>query len=109
MIGLLDPIIKEKTIGKAEVKKTFHIPRIGAIAGCLVKEGKILRKALIRIIREGDVIHEGHISSLKHLKNNVTEVKRDYECGIGIENFKDIQVGDTIEAFISEKNIPESL
>lgn len=109
MIGLLDPIIKEKTIGKAEVKKTFHIPRIGAIAGCLVKEGKILRKASIRIIREGDVIHEGHISSLKHLKNNVTEVKRDYECGIGIENFKDIQVGDTIEAFISEKNIPESL
>jgi len=109
MIGLLDPIIKEKTIGKAEVKKTFRIPRIGAIAGCLVKEGKILRKASIRIIRGGEVIHEGHISSLKHLKNNVTEVKRDYECGIGIENFKDIQVGDTIEAFISEKNIPESL
>ncbi len=109
MIGLLDPIIKEKTIGKAEIKKTFYIPRIGAIAGCLVKEGKILRKASIRIIREGNVIHEGHISSLKHLKNNVTEVKRDYECGIGIENFKDIQVGDTIEAFISEKNIPDSL
>jgi len=109
MIGLLDPIIKEKPIGKAEIKKTFHIPRIGAIAGCLVKEGKILRKASIRITREGNVIHEGHISSLKHLKNNVTEVKRDYECGIGIENFKDIQVGDFIEAFISEKNIPESL
>ena len=109
MIGLLDPIIKEKTIGKAEVKKTFYIPRIGSIAGCLVKEGKILRKASIRIIREGGVIHEGHISSLKHLKNNVTEVKRDYECGIGIENFKDIQVGDTIEAFISEKKVPESL
>ena len=109
MIGLLDPIIKEKTIGKAEVKKTFYIPRIGSIAGCLVKEGKILRKASIRIIRENGVIHEGHISSLKHLKNNVTEVKRDYECGIGIENFKDIQVGDTIEAFISEKKVPESL
>jgi translation initiation factor IF-2 len=107
MTGLLDPISKETYLGRAEVRRVFHIPRIGSIAGCLVTEGKITRNAEIKIIRENEVIHKGKISSLKHLKNNVTEVKKDYECGIGIDKFKDIQEGDAIEAFIIEKVMPE--
>jgi translation initiation factor IF-2 len=107
MTGLLDPISKETYLGRADVRRIFHIPRIGAIAGCLVTEGKITRNAEVRIIRENEVIHKGKISSLKHLKNNVTEVMKDYECGIGIEKFKDIQEGDAIEAFIIEKVMPE--
>lgn len=107
MTGLLDPISKETSLGRAEVRRIFHIPRIGSIAGCLVTEGKISRNAEVRIIRNDEVIHKGKISSLKHLKNNVTEVKKDYECGIGVEKFKDIQEGDAIEAFIIEKVMPE--
>lgn len=107
MTGLLDPISKESYLGRAEVRRIFHIPRIGSIAGCLVTEGKITRNAEVRIIRNDEVIHKGKISSLKHLKNNVTEVKKDYECGIGIEKFKDIQEDDVIEAFIIEKVMPE--
>jgi len=107
MTGLLDPISKEIYLGRAEVRRIFHIPRIGSIAGCLVTEGKITRNAEVKLIRENEVIHKGKISSLKHLKNNVTEVKKDYECGIGIEKFKDIQEGDAIEAFIIEKVMPE--
>ncbi|MGD9346551.1 MAG: translation initiation factor IF-2 [Candidatus Aminicenantes bacterium] len=107
MTGLLEPISKETYMGRAEVRRIFQIPRIGAIAGCLVTDGKITRNAQVRIIRNDEVIHQGKISSLKHLKNNVTEVKKDYECGIGIEKFKDIQEGDTIEAFTIEKVMPE--
>ncbi len=107
MTGLLEPISKETYLGRAEVRMIFHIPRTGAIAGCLVTEGKITRNSEVRIIRNDEVIHKGKISSLKHLKNNVTEVKKDYECGIGIEKFKDIQEGDAIEAFIIEKVMPE--
>jgi translation initiation factor IF-2 len=107
MKGLLDPISKEKYLGRAEVRRIFHIPRLGSIAGCLVTEGKITRNSEVRIIRNDEVLHKGKISSLKHLKNNVTEVKKDYECGIGIEKFKDIQEGDAIEAFIIEKVMPE--
>lgn len=107
MTGLLEPISREAYLGRAEVRRIFHIPRIGAIAGCLVTEGKIIRNAEVRVIRDNEVIHKGKISSLKHLKNNVTEVMKDYECGIGIEKFKDIQEGDVIEAFIIEKVMPE--
>ncbi len=107
MTGLLEPISKETYLGRAEVRRIFHIPRIGTIAGCLVTDGKITRNAEVRIIRENEVIHKGKISSLKHLKNNVTEVKKDYECGIGIEKFKGIQEGDAIEAFVIEKVKPE--
>jgi translation initiation factor IF-2 len=107
MTGLLEPVVKETYLGKAEVRRIFHIPRIGVIAGCLVTDGKVSRNSQIRIIRNKDVIHTGKITSLKHLKNNVTEVKKDYECGIGIDKFKDLQEGDVIEAFITEKVMPE--
>ena len=103
VIGLLDPVIKETFQGRAEVRKIFQIPKIGAIAGCFVQDGRITRNAEARVLRGREVIHQGRISSLKHLKENVTEVKKDYECGIGVGGFNDFQPGDTIEAFIREK------
>lgn len=101
--GLLEPVAKETYLGKAEIKRIYRIPRTGVIAGCLVVDGKITRNAEIRILRGDEVIHQGRISSLKHLKDNVTEVQNNYECGIGLEKFKEIEEGDIIEAFITEK------
>jgi len=107
IIGLLEPVLKETYLGRAEIRRIFNIPKVGLIAGCFVLDGKITRNAEIRVIRNKEVIHKGRISSLKHLKENVPEVKKDYECGIGVEKFKDIQQGDIIEAFITEKVKPE--
>jgi translation initiation factor IF-2 len=101
--GLLEPIIEETYLGRAEIRRIFNIPRIGTIAGCFVVDGKIVRNAEARVIREEEVIHQGKISSLKHLKDNVAEVKKDSECGIGLQKFSDIQEGDIIEAFVTEK------
>lgn len=106
IIGLLEPVLKETYLGRAEIRRIFNIPKVGVIAGCFVLDGKITRNAEIRVIRNKEVIHKGRISSLKHLKENVPEVKKDYECGIGVEKFKDIQQGDIIEAFITEKVKP---
>ena len=105
--GLLEPKKKEVYLGRAEIKRIFRVPKVGPVAGCLVADGKITRNAQIRIIREDEVIFQGKISSLKHLKENVTEVKKGYECGIGLEKFKDIQEGDIIEAFTTELVMPE--
>jgi len=105
--GLLEPVIKETYLGRAEIRRIFKIPRTGTIAGCFVVDGKIIRKAEARVIRDEEVIHQGRISSLKHLKDNVAEVKKDSECGIGLEKFSDIKEGDIIEAFVSEKIKPE--
>ncbi len=101
--GLLEPTIKETFLGRAQIRKIFRIPKIGVIAGCYVLDGKITRNAEIKVIRNKEVIHKGRLSSLKHLKDNVTEVKKDYECGIGLDKFKDFQEGDLIEAFVTEK------
>ena len=103
LTGLLEPIIEEKYMGRAEIRRTFQIPRIGLIAGCYVLDGIITRNAEIKIIRNDEVIHIGKISSLKHIKENVNEVQKNYECGIGVDKFKDIQEGDIIEAFTIEK------
>lgn len=105
--GLLEPTIIETYMGRAEIKRIYRIPRVGVIAGCLVVDGKITRNAEIRIIRNDEILHQGKISSLKHLKENVAEVKNNYECGIGLEKFKEIEEGDFIEAFITEKIKPE--
>ena len=107
MSGLLEPILKETHLGRAEVRRIFRISKVGVIAGCYVIDGKITRNAETRVIRNEKVIHQGRISSLKHLKNNVNEVTKDYECGIRLEKFKDIQEGDIIEVFITEKVMPE--
>jgi len=101
--GLLEPVIKETYLGRAEIRKVFRLSRIGVIAGCMVTDGLIRRSAEIRVLRNNEIIHKGKISSLKHVKENVNEIKKDYECGIGFDKFKDIQEGDTIEAYLIEK------
>lgn len=101
--GLLQPTIKEVFLGSAEVRDTFRIPKVGTIAGCYVSSGKITRNANIRLVRDHVVIYEGKISSLKRFKDDASEVKESFECGVGIENYNDIKVGDTIEAYTTEK------
>ncbi len=97
--GLLSPIVKEEDIGQAEVRDVFQVPKIGAIAGCIVTDGVINRGVSVRVIREGVIIYEGKISSLKRFKDDVKEVAKGYECGIGIEGYNDIKPGDFIESF----------
>lgn len=99
MKGLLDPEFKEEVLGKVEVRDTFKVPNLGTVAGGYVTEGKIRRSAEIRLVRDGIVIHEGTISSLRRFKDNVKEVMQGYECGIGIEDYNDIKIGDVMECF----------
>jgi translation initiation factor IF-2 len=101
--GMLEPVIKETYLGRAQVRKVFKIPKVGVIAGCYVQDGKIVRNAEVKVLRNKEVVFKGRIASLKHLKENMTEVKKDLECGIGLDRFKEIQEGDLIEAFITEK------
>jgi translation initiation factor IF-2 len=103
MKGMLDPEFEEKVIGQAEVRQTFKVSRIGTIAGSYVTEGKITRDSGIRLIRDGVVVFEGEIDTLKRYKDDVREVSQGYECGITIKNFNDIKEGDIIEAFIMEE------
>jgi translation initiation factor IF-2 len=102
MKGMLDPVYKENVIGQAEVRNVFKITGVGTVAGCMVTSGKIARSAKARIIREGIVIYEGEIESLKRFKDDAREVAQGYECGISLERFNDIKEGDVIEAFILE-------
>ena len=99
MKGMLDPEFKEEVLGKAEVRNTFKVPNVGIIAGAYVQEGKVARNAEVRLVRDGIVIHEGKISSLKRFKDDAKEVNQGYECGIGIENYNDIKEDDVIECF----------
>jgi translation initiation factor IF-2 len=102
MKGMLDPEYEEHVLGQAEVRETFHISKIGTIAGCMVTSGKITRSAKVRLIRDGVVVYEGSIASLKRFKDDVREVAQGYECGIGIEGYNDIKTGDVIEAYVLE-------
>lgn len=97
--GMLSPVIKEEFSGLAEVRQVFKIPKVGAIAGCFVKEGTIRRTDNVHIVRDGRIIYNGTLSSLKRFKDDVREVQSGYECGIGVENYNDIKVGDTIEVY----------
>ncbi|MHB1315553.1 MAG: translation initiation factor IF-2 [Christensenellales bacterium] len=103
MKGMLEPVFKEVVIGHAEIRETFKISGVGTIAGCYVTDGKITRNASLRVLRDNIVIHEGSISSLKRFKNDAKEVAAGYECGMSIENFNDIKVGDVFEAFVNEE------
>lgn len=103
MKGMLAPTYKEVLLGHAEVRQTIKVPGVGIIAGCYIQDGKITRSAEIRIIRDGVVIFEDKISSLRRFKDDVKEVNSGYECGVGIEKFNDIRVGDTLEAFVMEE------
>lgn len=103
MKGMLDPEYKEVVIGYAEVRQTFKVSNVGTIAGCYVTQGKIQRNAQIRIVRNGIIVHEGQIDSLKRFKDDAKEVAENFECGLGVENFNDIKEGDTIECFTMEE------
>ena len=108
MAGLLDPEYREKYLGRAEVRATFKVPNVGMIAGSYVIDGKIQRNANMRVLRDGVIVYEGRLSSLKRFKDDVREVMENYECGIGIQDFNDIKEGDIIEAYTLEE-IPREL
>ena len=103
MEGLLEPTLEEKVLGRAEVRQTFSVSGHGLIAGCYVTEGKIVRGAKARLLRDHVVVHDGRLSSLKRFKEDAREVTSGYECGIGFENFQDVKVGDIIEPFEVEE------
>jgi translation initiation factor IF-2 len=103
MEGLLDPTLKEVVRGRAEVRNMFKVPKFGVVGGCYVTEGTIPRSAQLRLLRDNRVIHEGKVGSLRRFKDDVSEVKQGFECGIGLDRYQDIKVGDIIEAFQVEK------
>lgn len=103
MKGMLDPEYEEKVVGNAEVRETFKVSKVGTIAGGYVTDGKLVRDAGVRVIRDGIVIFEGELSSLKRFKDDAKEVAKGYECGFTIANFNDIKVGDVIEAYVMEE------
>ncbi|SFG00780.1 translation initiation factor IF-2 [Sporolactobacillus nakayamae] len=107
MKGMLDPEFKEKVIGQLEVRTTFKVSKIGTIAGCYVTDGLISRDAGIRLVRNGVVIYEGHVDTLKRFKDDAKEVKAGFECGLTLENFNDIKEGDTMEAYVMEEIKPK--
>ena len=101
--GLLRPEEKEVTLGEAEVRDLFKVPRIGVIAGCFVRSGVINRAGKVRVIRDGVEVYTGTIGSLRRFKDDVKEVREGFECGIGIENFNDVKVGDVIECYRTDQ------
>ena len=107
MKGMLAPKFRENLLGHAEVRQTIHVPGVGTIAGSYILDGKIARHAQIRVVRDGIVIFEDKISSLKRFKDDAKEVAQGYECGVGLEKFNDIKEGDILEAFVMEEIKPE--
>ncbi len=108
MLGMMESTYREQVLGQAEVRQVFMVPHVGAIAGCYVISGKIQRNMPIRVIREGIVSYDGKIASLKRFKDDAREVTQSYECGINIENYNDIKVGDIIESYYLEEIKPQS-
>ena len=106
MTGLLDPTFREVTAGRAEVRELFKVPRVGIVAGSHVVEGTIPRTATVRLLRDNRVIHEGKIASLRRFKEDVSEVRMGFDCGIGLEKFQDFKPGDVIEAYVREEVAP---
>ena len=98
--GLLSPEIKESVVGSVEVRQIFKVPKIGTVAGRYVTDGKIQRSNRARLVRDGIVVFEGTIASLKRFKDDVREVEEGYECGLSLENFNDLKVGDIVEPFV---------
>jgi translation initiation factor IF-2 len=103
MTGLLAPVFKEVYKGKAEVRETFRISKVGAVAGCQVIDGVITGKSEVRLLRDNVVVHTGKIGSLRRFKDDVSEVKTGMECGITLDNYSDVKQGDIIEAFVTER------
>jgi translation initiation factor IF-2 len=107
MTGLLEPVYKETTQGHAEVRETFRISKIGTVAGCFVTDGLIRRDSQVRLLRNGDTVYTGKVEALKRFKNDASEVKNGLECGISLTNFNNIEAGDVIEAFTTERIAPQ--
>ncbi len=105
MAGLLEPVYKETHLGRAEVRNTFRIKGVGMIAGCYVLDGIMKRDAEVRVVREGAVIYTGRVNSLRRFKDDASEVRSGFECGIGVSNFNDLKVGDVLECFAMQKQI----
>ena len=103
MLGLLEPIIKETYLGRAEVRETFRVPKAGTVAGCYVLDGVIKRDSDVRLVRDGVQVYKGKIGSLKRFKDDASEVRNGMECGINLSNFNDVKKGDVIEAFVTER------
>jgi translation initiation factor IF-2 len=103
MLGLLEPVFKEVYLGRAEVLNVFKIPKVGTIAGCRVTDGVLRRDAEVRLARGGEQVYKGKLSSLKRFKDDAREVTSGMECGVGLSNFNDVQIGDSIEAFVTER------
>lgn len=103
MAGLLSPDVVEEVMGRVEVRNTFSVPKVGTIAGCFVIDGKVQRNNMIRLLRENKIVYEGKIASLKRFKDDAKEVASGYECGIGIENYNDVKVGDMMEAYVKKE------
>ena len=98
--SVLSPDIVEEDTGVAEIRETFKVPKVGTIAGCYITDGELHRDDKVRIVRDGTVVFEGEIASLRRFKDDVKSVKQGYECGIGISGYQDLKVGDTIEGYI---------
>jgi translation initiation factor IF-2 len=105
MLGLLQPVYEEVVTGDAEVREIFRVPKVGAIAGCMVQNGQITRGSKVRFLREGTVIWKGAVSSLRRFKDDVREVATGFECGIGLTDFQDLKPGDIIETY-EDREIP---
>jgi translation initiation factor IF-2 len=103
MVGMLAPVEREKLLGKAQVRQIFNMPKVGSIAGCMVLEGKIARRAPARLVRDAVVIYTGKIGSLKRFKDDAAEVDKGYECGLTIDGYQDLKEGDVIESFEIEQ------
>jgi len=103
MAGKLSPDEVEKVTGSADVREVFVAPKIGAIAGCYVTDGYVVRGSKVRVLRDGVLIYDGTLASLRRFKDDVKEVKAGYECGIGVENFNDVKEGDTFEFYVIEE------
>jgi len=103
MEGLLDPTLKEVARGRAEVRNTFRVPRFGVVAGCYITEGSIARSSQVRLLRDNRVVYDGKVASLRRFKDDVSEVKQGFECGIALDRYQDVKVGDVIEAYQIEK------
>ncbi|MBV8262916.1 MAG: translation initiation factor IF-2, partial [Candidatus Eremiobacteraeota bacterium] len=109
MTGMLKPQEREVVTGQAEVRQIFKVSKVGTIAGCYVRSGKIVRDAGVRLLRDNVQVYEGKLASLKRFKDDVKEVQEGYECGMAIENFNDLKEGDVIEAFTTERVAPASV
>jgi translation initiation factor IF-2 len=99
MRGMLAPQMEERENGSAEVRQTFRVPNVGVVAGCYVTSGEIFRNNRVRVVRDGTVVYEGNIASLKRFRDDVRSVREGFECGVGVENFNDVKEGDVLEFF----------